>query len=92
MPSLLQPGAKYSRRFRPQRNINDTLRTREYSNPTRRQFRKQLGDAAIPNSPGTEVAKYPSANVYCGQYSKDGSFFYTCAQGELAIGSSESLS
>lgn len=33
----------------------------------------------VPNSNGTEVAKYP-ARSYCGQYSEDSSFFYTCTQ------------
>ncbi|CAO1633947.1 unnamed protein product [Parajaminaea phylloscopi] len=33
----------------------------------------------LPNSSGAEVARYP-ARVYCGQYSEDSSFFYTCTQ------------
>jgi len=33
----------------------------------------------VPNTNGTEVARYP-ARVYCGQYSDDSSFFYTCDQ------------
>jgi WD repeat-containing protein 23 len=41
--------------------------------------RAHLGSLTIPNSAGVEVAKY-DANVYSGQFSKDGSFFYTCAQ------------
>lgn len=33
----------------------------------------------MPNTDGTEVARYP-ARSYCGQYSEDSSFFYTCTQ------------
>ncbi len=33
----------------------------------------------VPNTDGTIVASYP-ARVYCGQYSQDSSFFYTCTQ------------
>ncbi|KDN37935.1 WD40 repeat-like protein [Tilletiaria anomala UBC 951] len=40
--------------------------------------RSQLG-AYVPNSDGVEVARYGSA-CYCGQYSQDSSFFYTCTQ------------
>lgn len=81
-----QPGIKYrsyprqrfSQRYQ---NINDTLRTREYCTAARRPPRAHLMDNVVPNSPGTEVARYDE-NVYCGQYSQDGTFFYTCAQGE----------
>ena len=80
-PLLHQPGIRYKRRFSGtyHRNVNDALRDREYRSSARPYKRGDIGDAIVPNSPGTEVAKYPS-NVYCGQYSKDGSFFYTCAQ------------
>lgn len=33
----------------------------------------------VPNSNGTEVARYP-ARCYIGQYSQDSSLFYTCTQ------------
>lgn len=80
-----QPGLRYDsyprKRFsRHQMNINDTLRAREYRQPRSNLQRFDLSDTTVPNSPGTEVAKY-GANIYCGQYSQDGSFFYTCAQG-----------
>ncbi|KAG0147111.1 hypothetical protein CROQUDRAFT_656401 [Cronartium quercuum f. sp. fusiforme G11] len=39
----------------------------------------KLGQIHVPNSNGTEVAAYGS-RIYSGQYSDDGSFFYTCAQ------------
>lgn len=35
--------------------------------------------SCVPNTNGTEVAAY-GARVYCGQYSEDSSFFYTCDQ------------
>ena len=38
-----------------------------------------FSQAYIPNSNGTEVVTYGSA-CYCGQYSDDSSFFYTCTQ------------
>ncbi|KAI3485973.1 hypothetical protein L1887_50552 [Cichorium endivia] len=40
---------------------------------------KQDMSAFVPNTNGTIVATYP-ARVYCGQYSQDSSFFYTCTQ------------
>ncbi|KAH9460564.1 hypothetical protein MJO28_003754 [Puccinia striiformis f. sp. tritici] len=39
----------------------------------------QLASNHLPNSPGTEVAAYRS-RIYSGQYSEDGTFFYTCTQ------------
>ncbi|KAI5122355.1 hypothetical protein M0805_004113 [Coniferiporia weirii] len=33
----------------------------------------------VPNSPGSVVASYP-ANVYCGQFSTDSSFYYVCCK------------
>jgi len=38
-----------------------------------------LASNHLPNSPGTEVAAYRS-RIYSGQYSEDGTFFYTCTQ------------
>ncbi|GAA95384.1 hypothetical protein E5Q_02038 [Mixia osmundae IAM 14324] len=55
----------------------DMMRKRETTRG-RRTF-EDYSDIAIPNTDGTEVAQYGSS-VYCGQYSEDGSFFYTCAQ------------
>lgn len=60
--------------------MNDALRAREYRTSARPIDRSDIGERAIPNSTGVDVARY-DANVYCGQYSKDGTFFYTCAQG-----------
>lgn len=82
----MQPSSKYGtshkKRLYPYaRNINEILRLREYKQRTLLTQRYNIGDHCVPNSPGTEVAK-GDANIYCGQYSQDGSFFYTCAQGE----------
>ncbi|PLW40421.1 hypothetical protein PCASD_10399 [Puccinia coronata f. sp. avenae] len=41
--------------------------------------KNQLAPNHLPNSPGTEVAAYRS-RIYIGQYSQDGTFFYTCTQ------------
>lgn len=42
--------------------------------------KRKLGTMNIPNSNGTEIGLYGS-RIYSGQYSDDGTFFYTCAQG-----------
>ncbi|OAV89280.1 hypothetical protein PTTG_09743 [Puccinia triticina 1-1 BBBD Race 1] len=50
------------------------------SETSHRGFNKgQLASNHLPNSPGTEVAAYRS-RIYSGQYSEDGTFFYTCTQ------------
>lgn len=41
--------------------------------------RENMISELIPNTNGTAVASY-AANVYCGQFSKDYSFYYTCCQ------------
>lgn len=41
--------------------------------------KRELASNHLPNSAGTEVAVYRS-RIYSGQYSQDGTFFYTCAQ------------
>lgn len=58
------------------RNVVDRIQKRRTS---RRPVPKDEMDDLLPNSSGTEVARYP-ARVYCGQYSQDSSFFYTCTQ------------
>ena len=42
--------------------------------------RQELAPYMVPNSEGNEVARYPGAPCYVASYSRDGSFFYTCAK------------
>ncbi|EGG09515.1 uncharacterized protein MELLADRAFT_115776 [Melampsora larici-populina 98AG31] len=59
-------------------NLVDVLASAESSY---RPFdKRKLGKMNIPNSNGTEIGLYGS-RIYSGQYSDDGTFFYTCAQG-----------
>ncbi|KAI0053436.1 WD40 repeat-like protein [Auriscalpium vulgare] len=60
-----------------QRNIARIIQSR--SNGSRRPYREDLSGHLIPNSKGTAVASY-DYNVYCGQFSGDSSFYYTCCQ------------
>ncbi|ETS63933.1 hypothetical protein PaG_02262 [Moesziomyces aphidis] len=62
--------------FEESRNLSDLVHQRKYA---RRRMLKQDMSAFVPNTNGTIVATYP-ARVYCGQYSQDSSFFYTCTQ------------
>ncbi|PWN89953.1 WD40 repeat-like protein [Acaromyces ingoldii] len=62
--------------FQPSYNLVDKLASRRCA--LSRIEKDELFDY-VPNSNGTEVAKYP-ARSYCGQYSEDSSFFYTCTQ------------
>ncbi|GAC99443.1 hypothetical protein PHSY_007044 [Pseudozyma hubeiensis SY62] len=57
-------------------NMSDLLYQRKYA---RRRIAKADMASFVPNTNGTIVASYP-ARVYCGQYSQDSSFFYTCTQ------------
>ncbi|KAG9296513.1 hypothetical protein G9A89_015105 [Geosiphon pyriformis] len=59
------------------KNIIDKLRFRETF--PRRISPDFVGKHFRPNSHGQIVAHYP-APAYCGQYSEDGSFFYTCCR------------
>jgi len=43
--------------------------------------KRLLGDMMIPNSSGVEVSQFTS-KVYSGQYSNDGTFFYTASNGK----------
>ena len=69
------PGAPKSA-FEPSVNLTDLVLNRKYA--TRPVPKTHVADF-VPNTNGTVVAKYP-ARVYCGQYSEDSSFFYTCTQ------------
>lgn len=62
--------------FSPSNNLADHIQNRK--NALRRIDKHQLA-SFVPNTNGTEVARYP-ARCYCGQYSEDSSFFYTCTQ------------
>ncbi|SPO20380.1 uncharacterized protein UTRI_00777_B [Ustilago trichophora] len=57
-------------------NLSDLVHQRKYA---RRRIAKADMASFVPNTNGTIVASYP-ARVYCGQYSQDSSFFYTCTQ------------
>nr|CDI51619.1 wd40 repeat-like protein [Melanopsichium pennsylvanicum 4] len=57
-------------------NLSDLVQQRKYA---RRRIAKADMASFVPNTNGTIVATYP-ARVYCGQYSQDSSFFYTCTQ------------
>ncbi|CBQ68109.1 conserved hypothetical protein [Sporisorium reilianum SRZ2] len=57
-------------------NLSDLVHQRKYA---RRRIAKADMGSFVPNTNGTIVATYP-ARVYCGQYSQDSSFFYTCTQ------------
>lgn len=50
---------------------------REYD--YRKTPKSSIGSFTVPNSSGTEVSQFQS-KVYSGQYSADGSFFYTACQ------------
>jgi WD repeat-containing protein 23 len=58
-------------------NLADTIRKR--SIVPQRLHRQDISEPLVPNTEGTEVVRH-DANVYCGQYSDDGSFFYTASQ------------
>ncbi|OJA12343.1 hypothetical protein AZE42_02787 [Rhizopogon vesiculosus] len=49
------------------------------SRPRGAMYRENITSGLIPNTNGTAVASY-SSNVYCGQFSRDSSFYYTCCQ------------
>ncbi|KAN0060237.1 hypothetical protein ACQY0O_007566 [Thecaphora frezii] len=70
------PGSPLSA-FAESRNLVDLIQQRKYAR--RRVPKADVGSSFLPNTDGTIVAKYP-ARVYCGQYSQDSSFFYTCSQ------------
>ncbi len=45
-----------------------------------RSSRQELASYMVPNHDGVEVARYPGAPAYTAGYSRDGSFYYTCAK------------
>lgn len=57
-------------------NMSELIHQRKYA---RRRVPKVDMASFVPNTDGTVVASYP-APVYCGQYSQDSSFFYTCTR------------
>ncbi|KAH8916447.1 WD40 repeat-like protein [Atractiella rhizophila] len=65
------------RKFKGRENVGDLLMER--MGRKRRHLRSEWADVCVPNSVGTEVAVYRD-NVYSGQFSNDGSFFYSCVQ------------
>lgn len=63
---------------RNKRNISQMILDQP-SRPRGALSRENMTSELIPNTNGTAVASY-AANVYCGQFSKDSSFYYTCCQ------------
>ena len=61
--------------FAPSRNLSSRIVDRRVGSS----LSKEDYGAYVPNSDGVEVVKYGSA-VYCGRYSEDSSFFYTCTK------------
>ncbi|KAE9409145.1 WD40 repeat-like protein [Gymnopus androsaceus JB14] len=60
------------------RNLASVLSNR-LTSPHPALYKEQYSANIVPNSHGVIVANY-DANIYTAQYSKDSSFFYTCAQ------------
>lgn len=71
-------GPKLRSRQRRQRNVSRELEDRRMR--LRPSPRELYAQELVPNSNGVAVASY-EANIYCGQYSADSSFYYTCCQG-----------
>ncbi|EGO04656.1 hypothetical protein SERLA73DRAFT_173890 [Serpula lacrymans var. lacrymans S7.3] len=61
-----------------ERNLTRLLLNRVVQ-PRKTTLREEFTSDLIPNSNGTAVASY-GANIYCGQFSKDSTFYYTCCQ------------
>ncbi|TFY79706.1 hypothetical protein EWM64_g4307 [Hericium alpestre] len=59
------------------RNVAKILASR--ATKTRKFYREDVLSNLVPNTNGTAVASYDS-NIYCGQFSADSTFYYTCAQ------------
>ncbi|EIN13833.1 WD40 repeat-like protein [Punctularia strigosozonata HHB-11173 SS5] len=70
-------GPKLRSRQRNQRNVSRELEDRRVR--LRPSPREVYAQELVPNSNGVAVASY-EANIYCGQYSADSSFYYTCCQ------------
>ncbi|KAG2358232.1 WD40-repeat-containing domain protein [Suillus spraguei] len=66
------------RNRRKKRNISRMILDQS-SRPRGALSRESMTSDLIPNTNGTAVASY-AANIYCGQFSKDYSFYYTCCQ------------
>lgn len=87
IPTLLQIPSKYSSSLTKNwsnptpTSLSSYFTQRELSlSPTQSSRNKRLlGDMLIPNSSGVEVSQFTS-KVYSGQYSNDGTFFYTACQ------------
>ncbi|KAH7923909.1 WD40 repeat-like protein [Leucogyrophana mollusca] len=61
-------------------NRNLTRLLLDRSTRSRNTLRREgIASHILPNSSGTAVASY-GANIYCGQFSADSSFYYTCCQ------------
>ncbi|KAK7058553.1 hypothetical protein VNI00_002189 [Paramarasmius palmivorus] len=71
------PKAK-ARRSPPDVNLAKVIKSR-LSKPYTTLYREDLTSNLVPNSNGVITTHYDS-NIYTAQYSKDSSFFYTCAQ------------
>lgn len=71
-----RPGGAPASVFAPTRNVSELIMQRKLgrTRPAKADF-----NALIPNTDGAVVAQYP-APCYCGQYSEDASFFYTCTR------------
>jgi len=65
--------------YAPSRNLHGLLDARKTS--TRPLPRSQLA-SYVPNTSGVEVASYEGP-CYCGQYSEDSTFFYSCTQDHM---------
>ncbi|KAG2120636.1 WD40-repeat-containing domain protein [Suillus discolor] len=63
---------------RNRRNISQMI-LGQSSRPRGAISRENMTSELIPNTNGIAVASY-TANVYCGQFSRDSSFYYTCCQ------------
>ncbi|KAF8338165.1 uncharacterized protein EI90DRAFT_3041918 [Cantharellus anzutake] len=66
-------------RSRESSNASLAKRVRDMRTSPGRFVREDLSRDLIPNTSGTIAARY-EANPYCGQYSSDSSFYYTCVQ------------
>ncbi|KZV94574.1 WD40 repeat-like protein [Exidia glandulosa HHB12029] len=60
-------------------SVARTLRARESALRPSHIRKEELARPLVPNSQGTVVATFDD-NVYAGQYSEDGNFFYTCCR------------
>jgi DDB1- and CUL4-associated factor 11 len=71
-------GPKIKSRLHQRRNVSRMLEDRRMK--LRPSPKEAYTQELVPSSNGVAVASY-EANIYCGQYSADSSFYYTCCQG-----------